>query len=330
MVNKHYFAPSQVNGNVALIKSLKKMGINFYSGITGGGVAHFLTSLSPYAGFSQKKNSRPSFLTILEYISGFIPIGYYLASGKISASITTTGAAIKLASCGMNDAKLHNIPAVYLVPLNPKNSKGLAPMQDVSSDGMNIIPQLKAELGDGCVVINSIKGMAGQLKRAQKILSESRPVAIAFYPDILTKAEDVKVGIYKIQNFQKTNEKDLNKDLNKFLITAKNKKIVIFVGEEAARSKNIQKLTTQFAELLQAPTVWSINGINAVSHENNYGYGQILFGGNDKSIELWKNIKKDGDYVIIMLGFDPGEFILNFEKIRASYVWHFTNFKKPY
>src|SRR6202521_6483342 len=72
-------------------------------------------------------------------------------------------------------------------------SIGMAPLQDVSVHGMNIVPQLQAELGDGCVVIDDIDTMEEQLERAQSVLLESKPVAIAFYPDILSKPAEVDV-----------------------------------------------------------------------------------------------------------------------------------------
>src|SRR2546421_10905075 len=128
-----------------------------------------------------------------EYVAGFVPLGYYLASGQIGGCISTTGAATKLGGSGLTDAKLHNIPAVYLVAPSSTMSIGQAPLQDVSIHGMNIVPQLQAELGDGCVVIDDIDTMEEQLERAQSVLLESKPVAIAFYPDILSKPAQIEV-----------------------------------------------------------------------------------------------------------------------------------------
>src|SRR4029077_8411164 len=64
---------------------------------------------------------------------------------------------------------------------------------DVSIHGMNIVPQLQAELGDGCVVIDDIDTMEEQLERAQSVLLESKPGAICFYPDILSKPATIDV-----------------------------------------------------------------------------------------------------------------------------------------
>ncbi len=153
------------SGNYALIESLRRWGITFYSGVNGGGVIHVAKHLEPFTDLSQAADGVPRFLTMSEYASGFVPVGYYLASGRVAGSITTTGAATKLGSSGITDAKLHNIPAVYLIALNSTLSIGLAPIQDVSEYGMNIVPQLQAELGEGCIVLDNIHELEGQLRR---------------------------------------------------------------------------------------------------------------------------------------------------------------------
>ena len=202
-------------------------------------------------------------LTMGEYVAGFVPLGYYLASGRIAGCITTTGAATKLGGSGMTDAKLHNIPAVYLIALNSTMSIGQAPLQDVSVHGMNIVPQLQAELGDGCVVIDDVDTMEEQLERAQSILMESKPVAIAFYPDILSKGVEVDVPSRPRRRGFRT--QDVQRFVEEFPRIADGRRVVIYVGSEAARWPGMPALTTQLSELLQAPTVWSVNGANAVS-----------------------------------------------------------------
>src|SRR5204863_10063001 len=117
-------------------------------------------------------------LTVGDYACACGPLGYYLAASRIAGCITPTGAATTLGGSGITDAKLHNIPAVYLVALNSTVSIGLGPLQDVSMHGMNIVPQLQAELGDGCVVIDDIETMDEHMERAQSVLLESKPVAI--------------------------------------------------------------------------------------------------------------------------------------------------------
>jgi len=87
-------------------------------------------------------------------------------------------------------------------------------------------------------------------------------------------------------------------------------------------------LTTTLSTLLQAPTVWSVNGANAVSQDNPYGFGYISFGGNDEAMKLWRGLTPDD--CVITLGFDAGEYSLNLASIPAGRVWHFTGWTEPY
>jgi acetolactate synthase-1/2/3 large subunit len=313
-------------GNFALIDTLREWGVVHYSGVNGGGVVHVTKYLVPLTDLSQVTDGVPRFLTMGEYVSGFMPLGYYLASGRIACSITTTGAATKLGSSGITDAKLHNIPALFLIALNSTGSIGKAPLQDVSVYGMNIVPQLQAELADGCIVIDNINRLELDLMKAQAILHQSRPVAIAFHPDILSR--EIQVNAPKIEKPRTLNREDIAAFLDRFPVMAKDRRVIIYVGEEAAFYPNIQALTTKLSELLQAPTIWSVNGANAVSPTNPYGYGYILFGGNDKAMELWRSINQED--IVITLGFCPGEYSINLETIPAKCVWHFGAYVQGY
>src|SRR5437867_12831699 len=167
------------SGNFALIDTLRKWGVTFFSGVNGGGLIPVTKHLEPFLGLRHSGDRVPRMQTMGEYVAGFVPLGYYLASGRIAGCLTTTGAATKLGSSGITDAKLHNIPAVYLIALNSTLSIGNAPLQDVSEHGMNIVPQLEAELGEGCVVIDNINRLEDGLRQAQHMLKRSKPVAIA-------------------------------------------------------------------------------------------------------------------------------------------------------
>src|ERR1700720_1978842 len=160
------------SGNFALIETLRKWGITFYSGVNGGGLIHVTKHLEPFLDIDQVGDGVPRMQTMGEYVAGFVPLGYYLASGRVAGCLTTTGAAPRLGSSGITDAKLHNIPAVYVIALNSTMSIGLSPLQDVSVHGMNVIPQLRAELGDGLIVVDDISRLEAQLEHAQAILAE--------------------------------------------------------------------------------------------------------------------------------------------------------------
>jgi acetolactate synthase-1/2/3 large subunit len=191
---------------------------------------------------------------------------------------------------------------------------------------MNIVPQLQAELGDGCVVIDDIETMDEQMERAQSVLLESKPVAICFYPDILSKPAAVDVPSRdRLRGYRR---QDLERFLDEFPGRSDGRRVVIYVGSEAARWPGMPALTTELSALLQAPTVWSVNGANAVSPDNRYGFGYISFGGNDEAMKLWRSLGPED--CVITLGFDPGEYSLNLGTIPAGDVWHFSGWTEPY
>ncbi len=88
----------------------------------------------------------------------------------------------------------------------------------------------------------------------------------------------------------------------------------------------MRELTTRLSELLKAPTVYSVNGANAVSRSNKYGKGYIMYGGNDRAIDLWLGLDKEKD-IVLSLGFDPGEYTLNMYDVQVgiSFYTQFTS-----
>src|SRR2546428_6862626 len=106
------------SGNFWLIETLRRWGVTTYAGVNGGGLIHVAKHLEPLTDLSQATDGAPRMLTMGEYVAGFVPLGYYLASGRIAGCITTTGAATNPAASGMTDPKLQNIPPSNLIPLN--------------------------------------------------------------------------------------------------------------------------------------------------------------------------------------------------------------------
>ena len=316
----------ETTGNAALVDILRSWGVTYFAGVNGGGVVHVTKHMEPFTDPRESADGVSRMLTMSEYVAGFAPLGHWLATGQIAGCVTTTGAATKLGGSGLTDAKLHNIPAVYLVALNSTMSIGNAPLQDVSEHGMNVIPQLEAELGEGCIVIDNINRLEDGMKKAQHVLKRSKPVAIAFHPDVLSRATDAEVPW--TSNPRTFNARDVADFVKEFPRISRGRRVVIYVSSEAAFVPGIQEQTTTLSNLLRAPTVWSVNGANAVSPTNPWGYGYISFGGNDAAMRLWRGLTEDD--VVIALGFDAGEYSLNLGRIPARDVWHFTDLRDPY
>lgn len=310
-----------MDGNSYVVQSLRAFGIKKYVGVNGGGLIHFLSNLDAMDGAKQDI----CFKTISEYSAGFVPLGSYLASGEIAATVVTTGAATKLAGSGISDAKLHNIPSVFIIALNSTTSAEKSPLQDVTSHGASVIDQIQAELGDGCFVLDAIEELIPKLEAAKAVLADSRPVALLFHPDVLCKTVPEKLNSYSIK---KPSYKSCDDFAQSFLKTAKNRRVVIFVGEEAARDLSMPHLSEQVAVHLRAPVVWSVNGANGVSENNPYGHGYISFGGNCQALKTWESLGEDD--VLLLLGFEPTEYVTNLKKVNAGFVWHLSNIKQAY
>src|SRR2546430_181537 len=222
--------PEAQSGNAVLIDTLRRWGIHFYAGVNAGGARPAHNPLEPMYEVPPATDTTPRMLTMGEYVAGFVPLGYWYATGKIAGCVTTTGAATKLGGSGMTDAKLHNIPAVYLIALNSTLSIGNAPLQDVSEYGMNVVPQLQAELGEGLVVIDNMNRLEEGLRRAQRVLKHNKPVAIAFHPDVLSRETDADVTW--TSHPRTFSARDVAEFLAEFPRVSAGKRVVIYVSGE--------------------------------------------------------------------------------------------------
>lgn len=308
-----------------IINTLDNWGIRLYAGVNGGGVIHLLKYLDP---LDQGVIETPSFLTIGEYTAGFIPLGYYLASGKVAASVATTGAATKLICCGLSDAKLHDIPAVYIVPVSNGSTAGFSPLQDTTAYGSNIVMQLRAELPESVFVLDNPITLPEQLSLAKEQLDRSKPVVLVLDNEglsVFPTGSDFPAAMPDLHVIENHYSEAF---LAAFRRETEDKRVVIFVGEEMARYPNAADLTTRLSEVLQAATIWSINGANAVSRDNPYGYGYISFGGNDRAISIYNSLGKND--VLLVVGACPDEYTVNFKKIPASATFHFSNIPQAY
>lgn len=315
-----------------LLLMLKDLDITFYSGITGGGVIHFLKYIPQYYPMNEHDCS---FLSIAEYTAGFIPLGYFLASGKISCGVATTGAASKLITCGMSDAKLHNIPSIYIVPETDSDYAEPGVLQDSSAFGNNMVCQIQSELPESTFILNESFSFADHIQPIYEFLKQGKPIVF-----ILTKkSENIRYtntlklpDLEKMSPIHKNSGLLLQQETLSFIAEFKkaihHKRLVIIVGEELIHCSGIKKITTLLSESLQAETIWSMNGANSISRENLYGYGHIAFGGNDLAMEIFDSIKEND--CVLLLGLCPDEYTTNFKRIVASNVFYISYAKNIY
>lgn len=323
MANDHNPSNS-IDNYQFLVNTLESWGITMYTGVTGGGVIHFLKHINTLV---DEPTGAPEFLTIGEYEAGFLPLGYFLTSGKIAAAVATTGAAIKLLTCGLSDAKLHDIPAVYIVPLSGKNTTGFSPLQDTSKYGTNTIDQLRAELPDSIFILDNQATLVEQLLLAKAILDDSKPVVLVLVNEVLNTPV-TEIPVLPSNKMHSIKGEHYDSFIDVFRQAVNNKRLVVLVGEEMERYADAKKLTSELANELHAQTVWSINGANAVSRDNPYGYGYISFGGNDKALSLYESLGEDD--VLLVLGACPDEYTTNLAKFKASHTFYLSNIHHAY
>lgn len=314
-------------GNATLIKTLQGWGINNYSGVNGGGVIHFAKYLKPFGRLDEVSDPTPKLFTINEDIASFIPWGYYMESGEIAASLFTTGGAAYIGATGLYAAKMHNVPMVAVVALSASDAGGKSPLQYTGPEGSNTINTYQGLLGDGCLVIDDLGGLEEKLMQGMVILQQSKPIAFLFHPDVLSRKVEREFDVPWEEKPREVKKEDIGRFLSEFPDEVKGKRIIIYVGEEAARYEGIKELITELSTRLHAPTLYSMNSVNAVSPDNLFAAGYIHFGFNDFSMELWKSLTLDD--VVVCVGYDPGEYEMNSTNVPGN-VWHFTNETHPY
>ncbi|WP_413518357.1 thiamine pyrophosphate-dependent enzyme [Carnobacterium maltaromaticum] len=310
------------DGFKVLVNYLSSLGIRLYAGVTGGGVVHYLKYLVPYA----PNEKSPSFYSISEYPAGFIPLGHYISTGKTSAAIATTGAATKLLSCGLSDAKLHDIPSVYIFPVTSSLHAEDGALQDSSIYGSNIVQQLVAEFPKDVYFLNNARTFASQLEAASQALQLRKPVIFLLDNEMLSSPMSQLPEIMNQKQLDKKSE--ITVFINLFKKKTQGKRVILLVGEEGMHEPAIKKLITQICKELHAAVVWSINGGNCIESTNPYGYGYISFGGNDLALEMWESVNQED--VVLCIGVTPDEYTTDLKKISAGDTFFLTNIENAY
>ncbi|WP_395673940.1 thiamine pyrophosphate-dependent enzyme [Inquilinus sp.] len=317
-----------VTGYQALVTTLESWGIEVCAGVTGGGAIRFLEKLGPLRP-GEEAGGAPGgmrFLTLGEYAAGFVPLGSWLATGRIGAGIATTGAATKLLGCGLSDAKLHDIPAVYIVPASPPETERLSPLQDTSPLGSNMLAQLRAELPDGVFVLDDAATMRQRLQHAHARLRRCQPIVLVLDHDAL-QAETIPHRV-AAQPDAPPDPAATDAFADAFCQRIRGRRVVILAGEELARIPDAPRLTTRLCQELGAPLVWSINGANGVERGNPHGHGTISFGGNDAALRLWRGIGPED--VLLVLGACPDEYTVNLAPYAAGDTFILTGLPEGY
>lgn len=311
-----------IGGDHPLHLLLQDLDITFYAGVTGGGVIHLLKHIPVFQGIDQQSSS---FLSIGEYIAGFVPLGYFLASGKLACGLATTGAATKLLACGLSDAKLHNIPSVYILPDTDSATNFPGVLQDSSAFGNHIIGQLKAELPDAVFILDQNFSFAKNFLKIKSLLIKGSPIVFMLTKDTVKLRYPASSIMAEKESLRKLCDSTVFQQkvydfILKFKESVQDKRLIIMVGEEMSRCPNAKMFTTLLSESLQAETIWSINGANSVNRHNPYGYGHIAFGGNDLALDIYQSIKQED--VVLLLGLCPDEYTTNLQKLPASSLFY--------
>ncbi|MBN3828230.1 thiamine pyrophosphate-binding protein [Burkholderia sp. Ac-20384] len=318
--------PEGYTGNHLVLDFLRHHDVKLCSGVTGGGVIHFLQHL---AAMDEIDAAPPRFFSVQEYIAGFVPLGAYLGGNQLAACIATTGAATKLLMCGLSDAKLHHIPAIFLVPVSPTRHHTLAPLQDTTEHGSNIAAQLSAEMPDGVFILDDTATLVARLNEAACRLRQREPVVLVLEPDTMR----AKIRCVISQNWingiaECDNPSKLDAFVDGFRQACVGRRVTLLIGEELRHVQGAASAITTISRTLRAAVVWTINGANSIERSNPQGYGYLGFGGNDLAQAHWASISKDD--ILLVIGASPDEYTLNLKEFPAGHTFYLTDSDRGY
>lgn len=317
---------ARTNGNQLVINNLLGWGINLYFLTNGGGAVHFHENIYPLRKLDDLERNVPHAVVIHETAAAYAAPATYLASKRMAACGLTTGGALDLANPAIVEATMHNTPAVYMAALSSSTAGDNCPLQDTTQIGFNTIATMRARFGDGCQVIDKASRLEEILYCASDRILDSKPILILYHPDVL-KEEAPFFQVPWNDKPKQMDEAALHEFLQYVTTQTNGRRIVLFVGEEAARYERMPELTTTLARLLNAPTLYTQIGVSGVAPENEFAAGYLMLGHNDFSRRLWNSLT-DQD-TLVCIGFDPHEYSTNQEKLRANTVV-VTNYNNPY
>lgn len=315
MPTHHFHAGS---GYELRIQHLLHWGVETLTGVTGGGVIHLLKHLEPHQ-WPPGDTASLRFFNLTEYSAGFTALGCWLATGRPGAAVATSGAATRLLACAISDAKLHDIPAVFLVPRTPQAA--LNPLQDTSAHGSNMIAQLAAELGGDVFVLDRASELAATLGQARLRLARNKPVVLVLDHAALS-VRHIPCPRLTPPGVLLAAPRAVQAFCQAFALAVSGRRVVLLAGELWARCPQAAELTHQLCQQLQSPVVWSLNGADAVGRDNSLGYGYLGFGGNDQARLLWQSLGAED--VVLVLGACADEYTVNMTPIAAGDTFTLT------
>ncbi len=311
-----------MNLNQVIIDFFYELGIKDYFGVTGGGLIQFLKCIPPH---QIATNDEPRFLNLSEYAAGYAPLGYYLSTHRIAACVATTGAAQRLISNGVSDARFMSIPALYLLSLSSEASNDTYPIQDVSTHGMNIVSRFKQEFGDDVFVIDSNSSYSDIFDSVHQTLLNSRPAVIFFRPEVLCRPYDQKY-IVTDRSLPSPNDNLLRELISALEGLTSRSRVVVFCCSETSITNLHTALFSSFINKIHADVIYTVNGDNTATFTAENNLGHIMLGANDAAYSAWGNINSND--LIICLGVDVGEYAINmqhFPQARAFYISQYIN-----
>ncbi len=309
--------------NKKLINFLESIGVKNYFGCNGGGVIHVIKHITT-------EHDNPDFMHYGEYTSGFAPIGHYLATGEIACGVATTGAAQKLISSGISDARFMGVPSIYLLALSTKASHQHYPIQDTSDCGMNIVAQFEAEFKDSVIKVDDESDMKSLFSRIKTIIKRKQPVIIMFCPEIFCKQvpDDYEDKFEKNSLTKRLCTKGMKELITTLADNNSQRRTLVFAGSEASIDKVCPKVFQRFVNKIDAQVIYPVNGDNVAVNTKERNLGHIMLGGNEAAVSAWQSLTKND--ILITLGVDVGEYVLNLEKVPDCQSFCLTNHLTAY
>lgn len=281
-------------GGEIIIDYLIKEKVEYVLGIPGHGCLAIFDALRDRA----QKNKIKYIQVMQEMDAVYIADGYYRATGKPLAILTSIGPGSLNTIIGLATAFVDSTPALVIMGDAHTNMKGVGVLQEIERKQDSDILSCFKPVTKRCWRAENVKQLPKIMQRAFSLMSGGRkgPVALAVPMDIQAKAADVNLNAYGgdgLNNKILASAAEISKacDLMK---TAKRPVIVAGGGVLYSRAyKQLQEL----AEHWGAAVITTMAGKGCFP-ENHYLYG---WHGGSKGTDIGNYLCRNAD-VILALG----------------------------